>query len=315
MTGERPIETFAGRTAFITGGGSGIGAGLAEAFLEVGAKVVIADLHEDRLAETKKALGICDVLTIALDVTNRAAWAAAADLAESTFGQVDILCNNAGVNVEVPVSEARYEDWDWILGVNLGGCVNGVQTFVPRFRKRGGPAHIVNTASILSLLPMGPAAIYTTSKFAIRGLSSALRLDLARHGIGVSCLCPALVRSRGMEAEASRPDHLAVAGRAPGPGAEAIAATNALGMDPLEVGRKTLAGIGRNQELIFTHPEHAEEAEGYCARLLRSFPDEAAPNDRAALELEMSGMRTAARETADALRTFVHRADQNNCQR
>lgn len=132
----------------------------------------------------------------------------AADETERVFGKVHVICNNAGINFFAPMEECTYQDWDWIMGVNLGGVINGVQTFVPRIRKHGEGGHVLNTASMASFLSGPGAGIYTASKFAVRGLSEALRWSLAPHGIGVSVLCPGLVKSFIYESDKVRPANL-----------------------------------------------------------------------------------------------------------
>lgn len=191
------MKTFAGKVAFVTGGASGIGLGMAQAFAEAGMKLVIADIRQEQLALARAGLESvgASVLTLQLDVTDRQAYARAADTVESTFGPVDVLCNNAGIGLLGPCQSASYDDWDWVLGVNLGGVINGVQTFLPRMLARGAGGHIVATASLAGLVAGAGASIYTTSKMAVVGLMECLRGEVAEHGIGVSVLCPHLVRT------------------------------------------------------------------------------------------------------------------------
>ena len=182
-----------GKVAFITGGASGIGFGIARVLVANGAKVVLADMRQDHLdhasgyfAERQEAR---NVHAIRLDVTDRAAMAAAADEAEARFGGTDILVSNAGVGLEGPLDQATYADWDFGLGVNLGGVVNGIQTFVPRMRARGTGGHVVNTASLAGMVVMPSfMAIYATGKAAVIALSESIRDGLAADGIGVSVL-------------------------------------------------------------------------------------------------------------------------------
>ena len=197
------------RVAFVTGGASGIGLGIAKALLGAGAKVVIADLRPDHLDEAKAALAAYDnrLLGIELDVTDRDAMADAADRVEQAFGRIDILVNNAGVGIEGPLGEASYADWDFGLAVNLGGVVNGLQTFVPRIRAGGSGGHVVNTASLAGLVQMPSfMAIYATAKAAVIALTESIRDDLARDGIGASVLCPGPIKSRIHELERNRPE-------------------------------------------------------------------------------------------------------------
>ena len=209
-----------GKVAFITGGGSGVGLGLARAFVAAGMKVAIADVRADHLEEATAALGD-DVLAIRLDVTDREAFARAADETERALGNVHVLCNNAGVNLFNDIADATYQDWDWVLGVNLGGVVNGIVTFVPRIKAHGDGGHVVNTASMAAFVAGPGAGIYTTAKFGVHGLSDALRWSLLPHGIGVSMVCPGLVKSKIYESDLIRPAELSTRGDPRGRGVHA----------------------------------------------------------------------------------------------
>ena len=148
------MEVVEGRTAFVTGGASGIGLGMATAFVDARMNVVIADLRRDHIETALAQLEGKSVHAIELDVTDREAFARAADEAERVFGNVHVVCNNAGMGILGPVTLARYDDWDWGLGVLLGGVVNGVQTFLPRLLAHGEGGHIVNTSSMAGVLPI-----------------------------------------------------------------------------------------------------------------------------------------------------------------
>src|SRR5690606_21507652 len=136
-----------------------------------------------------------DAVGVKLDVASRADFARVADEVEERLGPVSLLFNNAGVNLFQTIDESSYDDWDWVMGVNLHGVINGVMTFVPRMKARRLGGYVVNTASMASILAAGAPGIYNTTKFAVRGLSESLRYSLAPHGIGVSVLCPGLVKS------------------------------------------------------------------------------------------------------------------------
>jgi NAD(P)-dependent dehydrogenase (short-subunit alcohol dehydrogenase family) len=132
------MQDLPGKSAFVTGGASGIGLGIAKALLGAGMNVVIADIRDDHLAAATAELGAPGrVLALKLDVTDRAAYARAADAAEARFGKLHILCNNAGVGLVGPTELATFADWDWVLGVNLGGTVNGIVTLLPRIQRHG----------------------------------------------------------------------------------------------------------------------------------------------------------------------------------
>jgi NAD(P)-dependent dehydrogenase (short-subunit alcohol dehydrogenase family) len=161
------MRDLTGKVAFITGGASGIGFGMAKAFAAAGMSVVIADIRQDHLDTAMSGFAGARVHPIRLDVTDRKAMAQAADETQRVFGKVHIVCNNAGINQFNDIGTATYDDFDWILGVNLGGVVNGVQTFVPRIKAHGEGGHIVNTASMASFIASSVAGIYCSSRFAV----------------------------------------------------------------------------------------------------------------------------------------------------
>jgi NAD(P)-dependent dehydrogenase (short-subunit alcohol dehydrogenase family) len=298
------MKNVEGKVAFITGGANGAGFGMAQVFAKNGMKVVIADIRQDSLDKAMTRFkSTKDVHAIRLDVTDREAFARAADEAERVFGKVHVVCNNAGINLFVPIEECTYNDWDWVMGVNFGGVVNGIQTFVPRIRKHGEGGHIVNTASMAAFLPSPQAGIYSASKFAIRGLSESLRFSLYQYNIGVSVFCPGLINSVIYESEKVRPQRFA----SPGNTAKSQKTMDILpelhkkGMEPEEVGEKVLAGIRRNALYIFSHPEFKEELREIFDEALDSLPNEDAPAGR----LEFEKMRRAglkkAREEANKI--------------
>ena len=295
------MKNVEGKVAFITGGASGAGFGMARAFTKKGMKVVIADIRQDSLDRAMTQFGnIHDVHAIRLDVTDREAFVRAADEAEKVFGKVHIVCNNAGINLFVPVEECTYNDWDWVMGVNFGGVVNGVQTFVPRIRKHGEGGHIVNTASMAAFLPSTAAVIYTASKFAVRGFTEALRFSLYPYNLGVSVFCPGLINSRIYESEKIRPQRFA----SPANTAKSQKTMDILpeihkaGMEPEEAGEKVLAGIRRNDLYIFSHGEFKDELREIFDEAIDSLPDEEAPAARLAFEKSRRNGLNKAREEA-----------------
>lgn len=185
------MTDIADRTAFITGGANGIGLGIARALARAGAKLVLVDLDADALGRAQAELGkVTEVFTAVLDVRDRAAYARVADAAEARLGPVSILVNNAGVAGGAPASKLTYELWDWGMGINLDGVINGIQTLLPRIVARGAGGHIINTASGAGLYAGPGNALYCTAKFAVVGLSEALGAELEPQGIGVTVLCP-----------------------------------------------------------------------------------------------------------------------------
>ena len=241
---------------------------------------MLADLRMRELQAAAAVLGVQHgkVLPLELDVTDRRAWAAAADRIERTLGPVDILCSNAGVNFFGPTQAATWQDWDFCLGVNLGGAVNAVRTIVPRMLARGAGGHIVITSSVSGLYASAGSGVYNTSKFALVGLAESLRADLAPHRIGVSVLCPGPVQSELFESTAAvRPAALAATGSLPviPPGtSREDTPIFRTALAPDDVGRQVLRGIRRNDMHILTHPEIRPVLEARSAALKSALPDE-----------------------------------------
>jgi NAD(P)-dependent dehydrogenase (short-subunit alcohol dehydrogenase family) len=252
------MTSIAGKVAFVTGGASGIGLGLAQALAQRGARVVIADIEAAALerAREQMARSGADVVAQRLDVTDRAAFAAARDTVLARFGAVQLLFNNAGVNADGPLDRVTYQDWDWVLGVNLGGVVNGLTTFLPELKRHGREAHVVNTASVGGLVGMRNLGIYNASKFAVVGLSEALRADLKPHGVGVSLLCPGVIATALATSARNRPAAL-------GGGAVPAAAAPASGtapqlMTPAQFAALVMDAIEANRFFVSSHPEFRE---------------------------------------------------------
>ena len=275
------MQEVEGRTAFVTGGASGIGLGMATAFLGAGMNVVVADLRADHIESALEQLGDARVHAIELDVTDRAGFARAADEAERAFGNVHVLCNNAGVGILGPARDARYDDWDWGLGVLLGGAVNGIQTFLPRLLAHGEGGHIVNTSSMAGVLPVPNSVVYTTAKAALIGMSEVLRSELAADGIGVSAFCPGPVQTKIGEVGKTRPARYGDSGYEEFERQLAEREISPLWMDPLECGERVLAGIRNDDLYIFTHREFREGVDERFRAMLASFPDEPLNEERA----------------------------------
>ena len=189
------MKNLKGRVAFITGGGSGIGLGMATAFLKAGMKVVNTDIRMDRLERAEPVLkGISDdILSIEVDTTHRKSIEAAADLAEAEFGSIHILCNNAGVGGGGLVLNVPDEQWRRVMDINFWGTLRGVQIFLPKMLKHGEGGHIVNSSSFTGLHGHGNQSDYGTSKFALVGFSEFLRNDMVKENVSVSVLCPHVV--------------------------------------------------------------------------------------------------------------------------
>jgi len=260
------------KVAFVTGGASGIGFGIVKAFLDEGVRVMVADLRTDHLDEAREALGPRDdVDFVRVDVIDRGAMERAARDVISRFGACHILVNNAGVGTAPRVEEMRYEDWDWVMSVNLGGTVNGLIAFLPHILRQGEGGHIVSTASMAGLLPTVDNFIYAASKYAIRGLSDSLRLSLASRKVGVSVLYPGLTRSRMLQAEKNRQARFGEAAANTPPPGPVVPPADA-GMDPYDVGRAVVAGIRANRGYILSHAEFRDELAAHFSEILSGFP-------------------------------------------
>jgi NAD(P)-dependent dehydrogenase (short-subunit alcohol dehydrogenase family) len=259
------------------------------AFVGAGMNVVIADLRRDHIDLAVESFAGEPVHAIELDVTDRGGFTRAADEAERVFGHVHVLCNNAGMGILGPVTVARYDDWDWGLGVLLGGAVNGIQTFVPRMLEHGEGGHIVNTSSMAGVLPIPGAAIYITAKAALIGLSEALRSELARERIGVSAFCPGPVQTNIHEGGRMRPKRYGDSGYVELERELEERPNSPLWMDPFECGERVLGGIRNDDLYIFTHREFREGADERFRAMLASFPDEPRNEERAeAIEFLLS---------------------------
>ena len=262
------MEQLEGRVAVISGGGSGIGEGLAHACHAAGMRIVAADIEQaeaERVANDVRELG-GEAIGVRADISTRDSVDELAATAYEAFGAVHLLCNNAGVLTRAPLLDSSEADWQWTLGVNLLGPVHGVRAFVPRMLEQGDAAHIVNTASVAGTYAIAGTAlgVYTASKFAIVGYSEMLRLELADEGIGVSVLCPGGVETRIFEADRNRPDALGGPATAPAEDParrEAPAADRPPPMAPREVGERVLAGVRANRLYIFTHAEQRAPVE------------------------------------------------------
>jgi NAD(P)-dependent dehydrogenase (short-subunit alcohol dehydrogenase family) len=288
------MRELRGKTAFITGGASGIGFGMARTFAGEGMRIVLADVEAGALASATAQLesGGAEVLGIQLDVSDRAAMEDAARGAEARFGHVHLVCNNAGVGAGGPLDRCTYDDWDWVLAVNLQGVINGVQTFVRRIRDHGQGGHFVNTASMAGLLPSAGLGIYCTTKYAVVGLSECLRLDLAPHGIGVSVLCPGFVSTNIHQAGRNRPARFANTEYVPDPAyREQRVAMLRAGLDPLVIGAAVRDAVVADELWVLTHPELKPFVADREESILAAFKREPDPERVAAIRAGVAAAR------------------------
>jgi NAD(P)-dependent dehydrogenase (short-subunit alcohol dehydrogenase family) len=265
------------RTAFITGGANGIGLGIARALARAGAKLALADVDVEALARAKRELeSVTEVEAFQLDVRDRVAYARIADEAEAKLGPVSILINNAGVAGGAPTTRMTYELWDWGMGINLDGVINGVQTFLQRMIERKLGGHIVNTASGAGLFAPPGNTLYSTAKFAVVGMSDALRHELVPLGIGVTALCPGPVatdiieRTRAVQPKVTRSMSPEQKNKVFSKNEEAKRAL-ANGVAPEAVGDMVLAAITSNRAYVHTDRVSAEPVRMRTQALLDAF--------------------------------------------
>jgi NAD(P)-dependent dehydrogenase (short-subunit alcohol dehydrogenase family) len=281
-----PMRDVEGKVAFITGGDSGIGLGIARAFTDAGMKVVITYRTRAHLDEAMKLLqGAADrVHAISLDVTDRAGMEKAAAETIQIFGKVHVLVNNAGVAVIGGLSRASYEDWDWAMSVNAGGVFNGVRCFLPRIQAQGEGGQVVSVSSLAGLLGHAPAGVYTASKFAVVGMMEALRAELADSNIGVTVFCPGIVNTNIGSSARNRPAGAAAAPRVD-PGfkmdpammaqmQKAMSESHGVppGMDPMDAGRRVLRAVRSNDLYVLTTPEFEPEFAARGEAIVASLP-------------------------------------------
>ncbi len=275
------MTEVAGRTAFITGGANGIGLGIARAFAGGGARLALVDLDAEALERAKAELSArTPTETFVLDVRDREAYGRIANAAEAALGPVSLLVNNAGVAGAAPATAMTYAMWDWGIGVNLGGVINGVQTFLPRMAAHGGGGQIVNTASGAGLVAGGSGVLYHTAKFAVVGMTEALRGELEPLGIGCTVLCPGpvatdiIARTAGLRPERERPP--GEAERAAGE--ERIRRTTrwlAKGVAPDAVGQMVLKAVEENRLYVHTDRIMIAGIQERTRALLEAMPAEA----------------------------------------
>lgn len=256
-------DKFNGKVAFITGGGGGIGGGIAQAFAEQGMKLVLADIDLALAQQQAEAFGD-SALAVALDVTSLDSWAAAKAAAYKRFGQVDVLCNNAGISqARAPLDQVPSETFASVIAINVTGVFNGVKTFADDMRQRRS-GHIVNTSSMNGLIAYGSFGAYSASKYAVTGMSEALRDELAPFDVGVSILFPGLTRSRMSLGDAAK-------------GFISQAAIESRMMEPVWLGRAVVKAIADNQLYILSHVDHRSVVEERFQNILSSFGAHAQP--------------------------------------
>lgn len=256
------MDNLEGKVAVVTGGASGIGLAMARAFLGEGMDVAIGDIEagalEAAVDELEAAAGEGrQVLGVPCDVSEKASVDELHDRTRAELGGAHVVCNNAGVATGGPLWLTTEADWEWILGVNLMGVVHGIQAFVPGFLEQG-EGHVVNTASMAGLTAPGFAGPYNATKHAVVAISETLYQELAlvsEGAVGVSVLCPGWVRTNIHRSDRNRPADLPAGDAAFG--REGLKDVIESGLDPAEVARMVVDGIGEDRFYLLTHPDWA----------------------------------------------------------
>jgi len=277
------MRELTGKTAFVTGGASGIGFALGAAFAQAGMKVMLADIETGALAEAVKSLRDFgpNVRGVACDVADPVSVERAAKASYQAFGNVHVVCNNAGVAAAGGIDNISLDNWRWVLDVNLMGVLHGIRTFLPHIRAHGEGGHIVNTASMAGMNSGLGFSPYVASKFAVVGMSEGLATQLKPFGIGVTVLCPSFVRTRIGESGRNRPERYGAA-QTPDPASPAglllaeLAERLQSGLNPSDVAARVLTAIREEELYAFTHPEMRDEVEDRFAGILAAMDKVAA---------------------------------------
>lgn len=279
------MESLKNKVAFITGGGHGIGLSIGRIFAQQGARVVLADINEKRLASAKETLASADlsVETVVCDVADPDALRRAADFTLERFGKVHIVVNNAGVSLAGKPGKIPLEDWRWIVDINLMSVAYGVEIFTPLIQSHGEGGYFINTASMAGHIA-GPAmSPYHATKFAVVGYSESIRADLAADNIGVSVLCPAWVRTDIHNAGVNKPSltNRATADESssnePEAGIADIAAVIESGIAPDDLAQWVLECMLAKRFYIFSHPSMTQHLDARAALIKADY--EAIVND------------------------------------
>jgi NAD(P)-dependent dehydrogenase (short-subunit alcohol dehydrogenase family) len=264
------MKELAGRVAVVTGAASGMGLAFAQLFADEGMSVVLADIESEPLAMAEASIRAkgAKALAVRTNVLDGGEIERLADAAFATFGNVHVLCNNAGVSggSPVPVWEAPLRDWDWVMGVNFYGVLRGIQAFLPRMLANGEEGHIVNTASVAGLLT--GANPYSVAKQGVVCLTEGLYRDLRAVGakVSASVLCPGWVNTQIGEAERNRPSEYGAA-QAPEKLPEAVRARREMvkqflanGYAPEDIATQVVDAIREDRFYIIPAQPHMLEA-------------------------------------------------------
>mgnify|MGYP005836646071 CR=1 FL=1 len=272
------MQSLDGRVAFVTGAASGIGLGIATALAQAGVKVMMCDIERQALDTAHAGLAAtnADVAKVLADVSLKEQLQAAADETIARFGKVHILVSNAGVGGGAGYGQWTDASWQWTIGVNLMSVIWGAEIFGPLIESHGEGGHIVNTASIAGLVA-AVAPPYNVTKYGVVAMSESLRAPLALRGIGVSVLCPGIIRTRIMESSRNVPSRFAgqiERPELPPEAAQVMAqfeAAMAEGIDPLYVGELVVEAIEGDWPYIFTDTQFEPMVEARFAEIRAGF--------------------------------------------
>jgi NAD(P)-dependent dehydrogenase (short-subunit alcohol dehydrogenase family) len=261
------VKDFTSGVALVTGGASGIGLGLVHALARVGMKVAVADVDLpgcERAAVDLRAKG-ATVLPMHLDVRDGVAWMTNVDRIEEELGPLQVLCSNAGVGGStLPIEETEWAGWQWTLDVNLNGTFHALKTCLPRMRKHGLTSHVVCTASLGGFLVARGNGAYSAAKAAVIAMCEAVAKEVAGSNIGISVLCPGLVRTQLLDNSARlKPGSFEI-----GSHGKEVEIAMKTALDPMQVGEDVVRWMAEERFWMFTHPELKPYVQQRCEALL-----------------------------------------------
>src|SRR5579872_2742503 len=266
------MQELSGKVAFVTGGASGIGLAMAQAFGAEGMAVMLADIEPDALERAVAGLRERQIRAegVVADVASRASLQAAAAATLAAFGKVHVVCNNAGVGAGGPFGTVAPSDWDWVIDVNLKGVVYGMEVFAPLIEAHGEGGHFVNTASLAGMVSPPGMEPYCATKFAVVAISEGWAEQLAPKGVGVSILCPGFVKTRIHESRRNRQGAYGPDERGPPP-PDAPPSRVLSGIPAEAVGRRVVEAVKAGELYVFTHPGARAGVAARFERILAAF--------------------------------------------